>query len=74
MRLRARYAPPPANLWDEPRVYDIFAPTGDFLGRLTVPERASYAASKGPFIWLVVRDDDDVPTVVRYRVASSSWR
>ncbi len=55
-------------MWVEAVVYDVFAPTGEFLGSVRFPERAAYAAAKGDKLWLVLTDELDVPRVVRYRI------
>jgi hypothetical protein len=53
--------------WTEPvSAHDVYAPTGDFLGSVQFPQRATFAAAKGDKLWLVVKDSLDVPRVVRY--------
>jgi hypothetical protein len=65
--------PPPAGTiaeppWREPIVYEIFEPTGEFLGRLSLPTGAGLVVSRGNEIWCVVRDDNDVASLRKYRV------
>ena len=57
--------------WVEPIVYDVFLPTGEFIGRVPLPRNASLAAASGDKIWLIVTDENDVQRVVRYRVINS---
>jgi hypothetical protein len=52
----------------EPVVFDVFAVTGEFLGTVRLPARATFAAARDDKLWLVQRDELDVPRVVRYRV------
>lgn len=51
-----------------PAVYEVFEPTGRFLGRVAFPPRARFAEAEGDKVWAIVRDADDVPAVVRFRV------
>ncbi len=62
----------PTEQWIEPSVYDVFSPDGDFLGRVSLPPRSELGNAKGDRIWLVVNDELDVPSVVRYRVNSAN--
>jgi hypothetical protein len=54
--------------WMEPLVYDVFAPTGEFLGRIRLPARSSFGNARGNRLWLIATDDYEVPTLVRFRV------
>jgi hypothetical protein len=60
-------APPPAR-WRTRSAYEVFGRDGRFLGRVTLPPRASLQAAEGDFVWGTQLDEDDVPTVVRWRV------
>ncbi|MBK9549271.1 MAG: hypothetical protein IPO52_09280 [Gemmatimonadetes bacterium] len=51
-----------------PSVYEVFEPTGRFLGRVAFPPRARFAEAQGDQVWAIVRDADDVPAVVRFKV------
>ena len=51
-----------------PTVYEVFEPTGRFLGRVAFPPRARFAEAEGDLVWAIVRDADDVPAVVRFKV------
>jgi hypothetical protein len=56
---------------DAPRTYDLFDPEGRYLGRVDVPgEDASLRLSviRGPSVYGIARDADDVEYVVRYRI------
>jgi hypothetical protein len=58
----------PPRTWREPIAYDVFTPTGEFLGHLPVPPRTSLLYMSGGTVWASVRDSLDVPTVTRFRV------
>ncbi len=66
--------PAPTHRWVEPLVYDVFAPTGEFLGTVRLPERSTFGAARDDKLWLVVRDELDVPRVVRYRMQFGTAR
>ena len=68
--------PPPAMTRREPpkpraALYDVFEPSGTYLGQVQVPPRTSVAASRGDQLWAVVYDEDDVARLKRYRI---TWR
>ncbi len=52
----------------EPTVYDVFEPDGTYLGQLRIPDQMNLVAMKGDTAWAVVRDDDDVQTLLRFRI------
>lgn len=56
--------------WTAPVAWDIFEPDGTFLGRVTVPPGTSILAMRGDRAWGTVRDENDVPFVVRWRVVT----
>lgn len=49
-------------------VYEVFAPTGEFLGRVRFPPRASLIDAEGDVVWGLGRDINDMPAVTRWRV------
>ncbi|MBK7595361.1 MAG: hypothetical protein IPP98_11760 [Gemmatimonadetes bacterium] len=51
-----------------PSVYEVFEPSGRFLGRVAFPPKARFAEAQGDLVWAIVRDADDVPSVVRFKV------
>jgi len=62
-RAQLRYA--------EPIVFDVFAPSGEYLGQVATPEQFSAAPEpiiRGDTVWAVQRDELDVPRIVRYHV------
>jgi hypothetical protein len=63
-----------AEQWVEPVVYDMFASEGQYLGRVRLPERATFAAASADRVWLVVRNDLDVQQLARFRVPAWSGR
>jgi hypothetical protein len=61
--------------WVEPTVFDVFEPSGRYLGQVRFPQRVGHpdvntapAAPSGDHIWAVLYDADGVPTVKRYRI------
>lgn len=61
-------APRRGRRWTEPIAWDVFEPDGIFLGRVPLPPRATLYAMRGDRLWGTVRDDDDVPYLVRWRI------
>lgn len=62
----------PPTRWREPVAFDVFEPDGTYLGLVRAP--AGFAIWPTPIydgdrVWAVVRDDLDVPYVVRFRIA-----
>jgi len=55
--------------WAEPEVWDVFDADGDYLGRIQLPLGASALAMRDEVIWGTVLDGNDVPSVVRWRIA-----
>jgi hypothetical protein len=56
-------------------VFDVFEPTGVYVGQVRFPDVASRPtlphpgfAIQGDTVWAVVYDRDDVPNIKRYRV------
>lgn len=61
-----RPAPP---LYRDRTAYEVFSPTGVFLGRVQMPGSATFMEADGDKLWVLERDADDMPGVVRYRVS-----
>lgn len=62
----------PSPRWREPVVYDLFDPTGSYMGYVSIPTNATLLLSERDGVWLVERDSVDVPSIVRYRLALSA--
>jgi hypothetical protein len=58
----------PEPRWRDPVVYDVFDPTGQYLGQVSVPPRTRFQTMRGDHVWGVRRDSLDVEQVVRFRV------
>jgi len=61
----------PLRFW-EPPAFDVFDPDGRFLGHVQAPESLGIEPEpivRGDYVWAVVRDDLDVASVVRFRIA-----
>lgn len=70
---------PPSALSQEPRApqltyrakerrWDVFEPDGRYLGRIIAPRTFGLYVMKGNLVWGVMRDENDVPTVVKMRI------
>ncbi len=59
----------PVSHFRTPLVYEVFSSDGRFLGRVEFPPRSRFVEADGNLVWAVVRDEDDLPAVVRFRVA-----
>jgi hypothetical protein len=65
--------------WAEPLVFDVFEPSGTYVGRVRFPDGVGVSALgpkaaftiQGDTVWAVSRGQDDVPFVKRYRI---KWR
>ena len=51
-----------------PVVYEVFSSGGVFLGRVEFPARARLIEADGDFVWGLVRSEDDLPGVARFRL------
>lgn len=61
----------PPDRWRESMAFDLFEPDGTWRGTVRAPDEMSLhprMAARGDRVWAVVRDELDVPYVVRYRV------
>jgi hypothetical protein len=58
----------PQPKWRDPIVYDVFDPSGRYLGRVPAPPKTRFQTMRGDHIWAVRRDSLDVEQVVRFRV------
>ena len=63
--------PSPPTLSTTPMLYDVFEPSGAYLGRVEIPPRVVLGAQRGDQVWGVAYNDDDVAFLKRYRI---SWR
>lgn len=48
--------------------YEVFAADGRFLGRVVLPVNATWMEADGDLVWVLDRDADGLPGVVRLRV------
>jgi hypothetical protein len=56
-----------------PVAYEIYEASGRFLGRITFPARTTLMEADGDQVWALVRNEDDLPAVTRFRV-DPGWR
>lgn len=60
---------PPAIVWREPNVYDVFEPDGTLLGRLSLPRNEYVVDSSGDDLWLLRMGEFDENYLVRARLS-----
>ena len=49
-------------------LYDVFEPTGSYIGQVEVPANVQVFVRRGDNVWGMEMGADDVPRVVRYRI------
>ena len=65
----------PVNPYRTPAVFDVFEPTGEYLGRVSTPDGFStypHPVIRDRTVWAVVTDDLDVARLHRFTVAFES--
>jgi len=62
---------PPVRHFRTPAVYEVFSPDGRFLGRVPMPPRTTLVQADGENLWGIMRDADDLPSIVRFRLNES---
>jgi hypothetical protein len=61
----------PTRTWVEPVAFDVFEPDGRYLGMVRAPRgfsRYPHPVFRGDTVWATVRDEFEVPYVVRFHV------
>lgn len=58
----------PGLAWMEPSTYDVFEPSGEFLGTVVLPPRTSFSQARGNWLWGIQADELGEHSVVRMRV------
>jgi hypothetical protein len=61
----------PERTWFEPVTFDVFEPTGRYLGMVRAPKGLSTYPTpviRGDTVWAVVRDELDVPYITRFHI------
>lgn len=53
------------------KLYDVYEPSGRYLGQVRTPERIEMVMMRGDFVWASACNEDDAPVMVRYKI---SWR
>jgi hypothetical protein len=59
---------PPTPHFRSALVYEVFDADGGFLGRITFPLNSTLMQADGDTVWLIERDENDRPAVVRARI------
>ncbi|MEZ4455428.1 MAG: 6-bladed beta-propeller [Gemmatimonadales bacterium] len=58
----------PVDHFRTPTVFEVYEPTGDFVGRLECGNGFTLIDADGDKLWAIVRDELDLPGIVRYRL------
>jgi hypothetical protein len=58
----------PVRHFRAPAAYEVFGPDGRFLGRIELPLRSRLMDSDGRLLWVLGRDENDLPAMIRYRI------
>jgi len=58
----------PPQRFRTPLVYEVFGTDGRFLGRVAFPPRSTFIDADGDLVWAIVRNEDDLPAVTRFRI------
>lgn len=61
--------PPLVKFRAKEKRWDVFEPDGRYVGRVVAPRLFTAYAMRGDEMWGVLRDEDDVPAVVKMRAA-----
>ena len=56
----------PMNGW---ALHDVYEPSGRYLGQVKIADKVEPIVMRGDFVWAATCNEDDVPQVVRYRIA-----
>jgi len=60
--------PPPVKFRSGQKLWDVFERDGRYLGRIAASRAVSLYVMRGNQVWGVVRDEDDVPALVRMHI------
>lgn len=60
---------PPLRRYRSPTTYEVYSPSGRFLGRVPMPPRTAMFQADGDYVWGITRDQDDLPAVMRFRLS-----
>jgi hypothetical protein len=58
----------PSLEWNQPLVWEVFDPRGQFLGRVTLPDKTSLVAARGNTLWGVQSGEYNEDYAVRFRI------
>lgn len=60
---------PPVNRFRSSHTYEVFSSDGRFLGRVPLPPKTSLMQADGEYLWGIMRDADEIPSIVRFRLS-----
>jgi hypothetical protein len=61
-------SPPRDTFRDKSRRWDVFEPDGRFVATVVGARNVALGAAQGNYAWGVMTDEDDVPTLVKFRI------
>ncbi len=65
---RAERGDRPSLEWNQPLVWEVIDPRGQFPGRVTLPDKTSLAAARGTTVWGIQAGEYGEGHAVRFRV------
>jgi hypothetical protein len=51
-------------------IYEVFAPSGRFLGRVPMPPRTTMFQADGDYFWGIARDEDGLVSIIRFKLSA----
>lgn len=64
--------PPPVHYRAKEKRWDVFESDGRYVGRIVAARRFTPYVMRGNTVWGILRDDDDVPSLVKMRIEPGS--
>lgn len=65
---------PPVRHFRSIDAWEVFEPSGRFLGRISFPARTTLVQADGDRVWAISRGEDDLPAILRLRIEPSLVR
>jgi hypothetical protein len=62
------HPPPQVKYRSREKRWDVFEPDGRYVGRVVAPRQFGAYVMRGNDVWGVLRDEDDVPAIVKMRI------
>jgi hypothetical protein len=58
--------------WRMPSTFDVFLPTGEFAGRLTMPDSTTFLNARNNKLWVRRLDSLGINSLVQYRISATA--